>query len=150
MIYFKDTSNKLHFIDSEQFVHLLPPDAVQITEAEANAIRAAQNASQPTVDAARAAMLVRIRADREVMLNRLNGLFNTEIADNGGVITPYATEIVSIVKQLRDITKHPLVLARMQYPSTDIELYAATNAAYQAIVSPASNRLKLAFQAARL
>lgn len=150
MNYYKDGENKLHFIDSEQFVHLLPPDAVQITEEEANAIRAAQSSSQQTVDAARAAMLVRIRADRETMLNRLNGLFNTEIADNNGVVTPYAIEIISIVKQLRDITKHPLVLARMQYPSTDIELYAATNAAYQAIVSPASTRLKLAFQAARL
>lgn len=150
MIYYKTADNKLHFIDSQQYEYLLPPDAIQITEAEADAIRAAQAVTPDIVNAKRDAMLVRIRADRETMLNRLNGLFNTEIADNNGVITAYAAEIIGIVKQLRDITKHPLVVSRMNYPSTDLELYAATNSAYVSIITPASNRLKLAFQAARL
>lgn len=35
MPYYKDTSNKLHFIESEAFAYILPTDVVEITEAEA-------------------------------------------------------------------------------------------------------------------
>ena len=39
MPYYKDANNHLHFLDSEKFEYLLPVGCVQITEAEADAIR---------------------------------------------------------------------------------------------------------------
>ena len=41
MAYYKDTSNKLHWLDSSEFEYLLPEGSVQITAAEADAIREA-------------------------------------------------------------------------------------------------------------
>ena len=45
-MYYKDTQNNLHEIDSSEFTYLLPAGSVQITEAEALAILAA-NAPPP-------------------------------------------------------------------------------------------------------
>lgn len=39
MPHYKDTDNKLHFLDDESFAHLLPPGSVKITDAEAEALR---------------------------------------------------------------------------------------------------------------
>ena len=44
MAYYKDTSNKLHWLDSSEFEYLLPAGSVQITDAEAAAI---QEANKP-------------------------------------------------------------------------------------------------------
>lgn len=38
MPHYKDTENKLHFIDNESFAHLLPAGCVQITEEEATVL----------------------------------------------------------------------------------------------------------------
>ena len=40
-MHYKDTQNKLHWLDSASDVHLLPAGSVQITDEEAAAIRAA-------------------------------------------------------------------------------------------------------------
>lgn len=45
MPHYKDTQNKLHFIDDVSFAHLLPAGCVQITDDEAEALRPA-----PVVD----------------------------------------------------------------------------------------------------
>ena len=45
MAYYKDTSNKLHWLDSAEFEHLLPAGSVAITDAEAAVI---QEANKPT------------------------------------------------------------------------------------------------------
>lgn len=47
MPFYKDTENKLHFLDDVAYEHLLPAGCVQITDAEADAIRAAEIAAQP-------------------------------------------------------------------------------------------------------
>ena len=47
MIHYKDTNNNLHALDSSEFAHLLPIDCVEITDAEAQSIRAEQEANQP-------------------------------------------------------------------------------------------------------
>lgn len=39
MPHFKDTTNKLHFIDDATFAHLLPSGSVQITDEEAESLR---------------------------------------------------------------------------------------------------------------
>lgn len=39
MPHYKDPENKLHFIDSAEFAHLLPAGCVAITDAEAEALR---------------------------------------------------------------------------------------------------------------
>ena len=46
-MYYKDTSNKLHFLDSVQFEYLLPADCTPITDEEAQAIQAEIEANQP-------------------------------------------------------------------------------------------------------
>lgn len=40
MPYYKDTTNKVHFIESADFVYLLPSGSVEITQAEAEALTA--------------------------------------------------------------------------------------------------------------
>ena len=46
-MYFKDTNNQLHFLDSSEFEYLLPADCVAITDEEAQAIQAEIEANQP-------------------------------------------------------------------------------------------------------
>jgi hypothetical protein len=48
-MYFKDTNNQLHFLDSAEFEYLLPADCVAITDEEAQAIQAEIEANQPVV-----------------------------------------------------------------------------------------------------
>jgi hypothetical protein len=49
MGYYKDTNNKLHFLEDNAYAYLLPAGAIQITEAEADAIRAAELTNPPPV-----------------------------------------------------------------------------------------------------
>ena len=44
---YKDTNNTLHFLDSAEFEYLLPADCVAITDEEAQAIQAENEANQP-------------------------------------------------------------------------------------------------------
>ena len=47
-MYYKDTNNNLHFLDSAEFEYLLPADCTPITDEEAHAIEAEIEANQPT------------------------------------------------------------------------------------------------------
>ena len=46
-MYFKDTNNTLHFLDSAEFEYLLPADCTPITDEEAQVIQAEIEANQP-------------------------------------------------------------------------------------------------------
>ena len=46
-MYFKDTNNSLHFLDSAEFECLLPADCTPITDEEAQVIQAEFEANQP-------------------------------------------------------------------------------------------------------
>ena len=46
-MYFKDTNNQLHFLDSAEFEYLLPADCTPITDEEAQAIQAEIEANKP-------------------------------------------------------------------------------------------------------
>ena len=46
-MYFKDTNNRLHFLDSAEFEYLLPADCIAITDEEAQVIQAEIEANQP-------------------------------------------------------------------------------------------------------
>ena len=46
-MYYKDTNNQLHFLDSAEFAYLLPADCTSITDEEAQAIQAEIEANQP-------------------------------------------------------------------------------------------------------
>lgn len=48
-MYFKDTNNQIHVLDSTEFEHLLPAGCVKITQAEAEAIVAAVEAAKPVI-----------------------------------------------------------------------------------------------------
>jgi hypothetical protein len=50
MPYYKAPDNSVHFLENESFAYLLPNGSVQITEAEANAIRAANQPPTPLPD----------------------------------------------------------------------------------------------------
>ncbi len=39
MPHYKDTENKLHWLDDAQYAHLLPAGSVQISDAEADALK---------------------------------------------------------------------------------------------------------------
>lgn len=47
MPYFKDTENKLHFLDSSEYSYFLPPGSVEISEVEAQEIRQSENILTP-------------------------------------------------------------------------------------------------------
>ena len=47
MSYYKDTNNKLHLLEDDAYAYLLPAGAIQITEAEADTIRAAELTNPP-------------------------------------------------------------------------------------------------------
>ncbi len=49
MPHYKDTENKVHFLDSEEFAHMLPPGCVKITDEEAEALRPVPVATVPQV-----------------------------------------------------------------------------------------------------
>lgn len=59
MPHFKDPAGKLHFLDDAEFINLLPAGSLQITDAEADALRA------PTLDQAKAHRWDAIKAERE-------------------------------------------------------------------------------------
>ncbi len=48
MPHYKDSNNKLHFLDDVSYIYLLPSDCVEITDEEAEAIRLA-SIPQPTL-----------------------------------------------------------------------------------------------------
>jgi hypothetical protein len=48
-MYYKDTDNKLHFLDSAEFEYLLPLDSILITNEEAATIQAEYLASLPGI-----------------------------------------------------------------------------------------------------
>lgn len=48
-MYYKDSNNQLHFLDSAEFEYLLPADCVAITDEEAQVIQAEIDANIPVV-----------------------------------------------------------------------------------------------------
>lgn len=63
MSHYKAPDNSLHYIDSEEFENLLPAGSVRITDAEADAIRAAQNVLTPAQIAANFTVSIQQRLD---------------------------------------------------------------------------------------
>jgi hypothetical protein len=49
MPHYKDLENKLHFLDSTEFEHLLPTGCIPITDEEAEQIRLEQEAAIPVI-----------------------------------------------------------------------------------------------------
>jgi len=47
-MYYKDTNNNLHFLDSAEFKCLLPDDCTPITDEEAQVIQIEYEANKPT------------------------------------------------------------------------------------------------------
>ena len=49
MPFYKDTDNKIHFLDSSDFVHLLPTGYIEITDTEAHSIIQSMQSKQINV-----------------------------------------------------------------------------------------------------
>lgn len=58
MPYYKDLSNKLHFLDSADFEHLIPEGCIEITEAEVDILAN----PPPTAEQVKAARTAEIKA----------------------------------------------------------------------------------------
>lgn len=54
MLYYKDTENKVHFLDSSDFAYLLPEGSVDITDEEAAALQNPAKTTAQLADDARA------------------------------------------------------------------------------------------------
>jgi hypothetical protein len=65
MYYFKDTHNGLHFLESKDFMHLLPEGVTEISEAEADAIKALTSEQIK----ANKWMLIKAERDRRIQSN---------------------------------------------------------------------------------
>lgn len=105
---YKDTNNNLHFLGNpEDADKYLPAGCVEITDAEAEAIRQAAIVP-PDYPAEKAATLKTGRSMRETVLARLNGIHLDAIVANDTV----TASAVAIAKQeLKDITVHAAVVA---------------------------------------
>lgn len=74
-MYFKDTNNQLHFLDSAEFAYLLPVDCTPITDEEAQAIQAEnQPVIIPTITMRQARMMLL----NEGLLNQVNLAITTD------------------------------------------------------------------------
>ena len=77
MPYYKDTSNNLHFLDSSEFEYLLPADCVAITDEEAQAIQAEQEANNPVVIPSISMRQARLALLQKNQLDDVESLINT-------------------------------------------------------------------------
>jgi hypothetical protein len=130
---YKDASHNLHYLDDAAFVHLLSEGCVEITEAEAAAIR------QSKIPAWSCAPLLRIaRAGREIALNRLAGIaFAAKESNDSATVTA----CLSARTALLNITTLPSVLAA----TDDASLTAAVGAEYASIVAACPANIRAAF-----
>ena len=65
MPHYKDTENKLHFLDDESFAHMLPPGCVKITDEEAAVI----STPAPEPEKVKAKRQI-AEIERETLMNR--------------------------------------------------------------------------------
>lgn len=71
MIYFKDVENKIHALDSIEFIDLLPSGLIEITQAEADAIIQAQLVKTPEQLRAKMSPLSRVQFKTVMLKNNL-------------------------------------------------------------------------------
>jgi len=69
MPHYRATDNSLHFIESDEFAHLLPAGVVQITDAEAEALRHALVVSVPSIVTMRQARLALLQTGMLASVN---------------------------------------------------------------------------------
>lgn len=82
MPHYKAPDNSLHFIESDEFAHLLPAGAVKITDAEAEALRPAPAVSIPSIVTMRQARLALLQSG---LLGQVNAA--VAVADEATKIT---------------------------------------------------------------
>ena len=100
MPYFKDSDKKLHFLEDESFVYLLPADCVKITDV------AAKKLQVPTNDE----LALNIRMQRNELLQKSD---YTQLVD---VTVANALEWKVYRKALRDITTQPGFPTSINWP----------------------------------
>lgn len=130
---FKDPDGKLHYLDGEEFAHLLPAGCVAISDAEASAIRQALAPAWT-----RDNLLRVVRAGREIALTRLAGI--AFAAKEAGDLST-VTACLNARTALLNITTLPAVLAA----TDDASLTAAVGTAYAVIVAASPANIKAAF-----
>ena len=140
-MHYKDTQNRLHFLSDEDIANggerMLPTGCIQITDAEATEIRAAQN-PPPTQAELIAQTLNTIRTQtRPPILGILDGMQASALATGNAT---QATAIEAVKQALRDITTVDLSQC-----STRPEMEAAVFAAYLAIRNAAPAAMQSAF-----
>lgn len=74
---FKDTNNQIHVID-ENFTHLLPTGCVEVTQEEANIIRAEKQAEYETTNPIVQPTKEQLLAELQALKSKIDALGETE------------------------------------------------------------------------
>jgi hypothetical protein len=77
-MYYKDTNNTLHFLESAEFEYLLPADCTPITDEEAQAIQAEIEANQPVIIPTITMRQARMMLLNEGLLDEVNLAITTD------------------------------------------------------------------------
>ena len=77
-MYFKDTSNNLHFLDSSEFECLLPADCVAITDDEAQSIQAEIEANNHVVIPTLSMRQARLALLKDNLLSTVDSAITTD------------------------------------------------------------------------
>lgn len=108
---YKDANGKLHFLDSVEFEYILPKGCLEISDAEAEAIRL----SERDLVAEKAQMLEIGRTMREAVMNRLNGIAG-RMQRSGDTVSAAACD--NAVTELLALPTWPDVVAATDGPTT--------------------------------
>lgn len=94
MSYFKDKSNKVHFLDDDSFLHLLPIECVKISDEEANQL----NNPKLTIEqiAAKFELDIQSYLDDEAQLRGYDNI--TTACSYAAAPNPFQAESISFVK----------------------------------------------------
>ena len=103
MFYYKDPEDKIHFLDSENFEHLLPKGCVRITDAEVMELR------KPTVEQ----LSAEARARRDTLLSSCDWT----ILSDAPLTTAKKNAWKAYRQALRDIPSQPGFPNDIQWPS---------------------------------
>lgn len=75
---YKDSNNKLHFLDSAEFEYLLPADCIAITDEEAQVIQAENEANIPVIIPTLSMRQARLALLKDNLLSTVDSAITTD------------------------------------------------------------------------
>ena len=131
-MHYKDQSNALYFLDSEEFAYLLPEGCVAITDAEASAL-----APKPALTDLKSTAVKNVRAMRVPVFATLAGIQSQALANADTATAKAISGLQDKLKTLPDID--------LSKCATQADIDAAFVAAWMAIAAAAPANVASAF-----